>query len=157
MRLDPSQRQGLRDVLVTLHLRDEARGLLPAVDRGPPKGLMDATVRGVTRGTALPWLGQLPPNVDYAAQACQRLAAHPLTAALLDAWIARNLDAALHEPDPHTEAALPLAGCRTHEDVRNRLLVDLDELSAADLDRLSTVLRRRRRVPARRRLAWTAG
>lgn len=128
-------------MLGALHLRDQERGLLPAVDRGPPRGLLRAAVDAVRDGAPLPDLRQLPPTVGYAAWACHLLSGHVVTARLVDAWIARNLDAALEPVDPKVEGALPLPGCRTYEDLRNRLLVELDEMSTPELDLLEEAMR----------------
>ena len=58
MILSSRQAATLRDVLAALHLRDEDLGFLPAVDRGPPKGLLDAAVRAVAQDGPLPDLRQ---------------------------------------------------------------------------------------------------
>lgn len=132
-------------MLWCLHRRDEEDGLLPAVDRGPPRGLLDAAVEAVDAGGTMPFLHQLPTNLVYAAEACRLLAAHPLTAGQVPGWIERNLRAARAPVCGRRLVRLPLRGCRTYEDVRNRILVDLDQLTAEDLARLDDVVRRAER------------
>jgi hypothetical protein len=138
--LDEEQCQRLRQVLVGLHRRDEAFGLLPAVDRGPPRGLIDCTCRAVADGEEVPDLRQMPPNVFYAARALQLLAGHPVTANQVEKWLRRNHAAAWDPIDLTLEAMLPIEGCRTHEDVRNRILVGIEEFGLDDLDRLDRVI-----------------
>lgn len=128
MFLSRAQAVVLRDVLTALHLRDEALGMWPAVDRGPPRGLVDAAVASVADGSPLPDLSALPPNLFYASRACQLLAAHLLTTSVVEPWLARNLRAALEPVDAALEARMPIGGCRSHEDVRNRMLVDIDDM-----------------------------
>ena len=140
MQLSMQRAAVLRDVLAAIHLRDEDLGLLPAVDRGPPRGLLDATVRAVRLGLPLPDLRQLPPNVGYAARALQLLAAHPITASQIDDWLARNLEAALADT-VRDAGTLPIEGCRSHEDVRNRLLVGIDELTPEELEAFDEAVR----------------
>lgn len=139
MFLDPQQRQTLRETLRGLHARDEAFGLLPAVDRGPPRGLIDAACDAVVLGDDLPDMRQLPPNLYFAARSVQLLAGHPVTVAEVPRWLERNHDAACRMIDLVVEAMLPIEGCRTHEDVRNRILVGIEEFPLDELDSLDRV------------------
>lgn len=141
MSLQPPQREVLRAILRGLHRRDEAFGLLPAVDRGPPRGLIDAACDAAATGHDLPDMHQLPPNLYYAARAVQLLAGHPVTADQVPRWLQRNLAAATRQIDLLLEISLPIEGCRTHEDVRNRILVGIEEFSLEELDRLDSVIR----------------
>lgn len=134
-------------ILRGLHRRDEAFGLLPAVDRGPPRGLIEATVAAVSDGEELPDLHQFPPNVYFAARAVQLLAGHPVTASQVARWLERNHEAATRRVDLLLEIDLDFEGCRTHEDVRNRILVGIEELGIDDLRRLGAAAPERPNEP----------
>jgi hypothetical protein len=114
--------------------------MMPAVDFGPPRGLIDAACVAAQTGVAMPDLRQMPPNIFYAARAVQLLAGHPVTADQVSKWLVRNHVAACHSIDLTLEAMLPIEGCRTHEDVRNRILVGIEEFSLDELDRLDQVI-----------------
>lgn len=127
----------MREVLRALHRRDEGFGILPAVDRGPPRGLIDACCDAARYGEDLPDLRQMPPNVVYAARAARLLASQVRDQPFLDRWLDRNHVAANASPEP----GLPLEGSRTEEDVRNRILVNLSVLPASEVRELGSVIR----------------
>lgn len=66
------------------------------------------------------------------------LHAHALTRSQVDVWLVRNL-AGTYAP-LHLEERLPLHGCRSWEDVRNRPIVDLDDLDTAHLIRWESLV-----------------
>jgi hypothetical protein len=103
--------------------------------------LLDAAVAAAADGSPLPDLHQMPPNIFYAARAVQLLAGHPVTAKQVERWLVRNNVAAWEPVDLLLEACLPIEGCRTHEDVRNRILVGIEEFSVDELDRLDRMIR----------------
>jgi len=88
----------------------------------------------------LPVLSQFPPNVLYAARALQLLASHPLTALQIPGWLERNLDAAVHYGLEQMLQEMPVEGCRTMEDVRNRILVAIEDMSSAELQHMQDLV-----------------
>jgi len=138
VRLTPRQRRLLWQVVSRLHARDADRCRLPAIDRGPTRGLWRAAVAAVDGQTPLPDLRELPPNATWAVVAVSTLRQHPLTAAQVDRWLIRNL-AGTYAPR-HLESGMPLVGCRSWEDVRNRLIVDMEHASPSQLGRWESVV-----------------
>lgn len=132
--MGPEKSRRIRRILFLLHRRDRAFGFLPAVNRGPPKGILDAASRAIADSSPLPDMRQLPPNVYYAARAAQLLVEHPLTHGQLDDWIRKNALAAVGMADKQLSDWLPFTGCFSHEDVRNRILVGIEELTLAELE-----------------------
>ncbi len=134
MMLSHEQGRVLLATLQALHARDEAEGLLPAVDRGPPRGILRAACSSVRHGHELPDMHQLPPNVYFAASAVQLLAVHDLTRPQVPGWLRRNLASALRPLPDEVAASLPIQGCRSHEDVRNRLIVGIEDFPLEQLE-----------------------
>lgn len=139
VRLDADQARRFRLVLARLHARDAAACRLPPVDRGPTRGLWTATVRAVRAGRPLPDLRELPSNAAWAAYALDALLGHAWTASQADAWLVRNLAVATAPPPPR-DRALPIAGCRSWEDVRNRVIVEAERAPVPLLERWSARL-----------------
>ncbi len=128
------QRRRLLQVVSRLHARDADRVRLPAIDRGPTRGLWRGAVEAVDRLDPLPDLRELPPNAVFACEALWVLRRQAATRPLTDAWLVRNLAVASWRPSPTARhPGLPVAGCRSWEDVRNRLLVELEWMPAAQL------------------------
>lgn len=133
MRLTSRQRRLMLEVVVRMHRRDQDQSRMPPLGRGPTRGLWRAAVDAVDGEGRMPDLRELPPNVVWAVMAARVLRSHPVTHTQLDPWLVRNL-AGTYAP-PHLAARLPMVGCRSWEDVRNRLIADLDLASAVQLAR----------------------
>lgn len=87
----------------------------------------------------LPDLHQLPPSVFYAAQALQVLLRYSITSGLVPEWLARNEEAAWR-PSRHRRRRSQIKWCRTPEDVRNFLLVEVEHAGHEELRQMELLL-----------------
>jgi len=110
----------LRQLGEALHRRDQADGFLPAVNYGPPMGLLDAAVWAVANGTVLPDLYQLPDTVRVCMEVAHFLCqdSDPVR---FRAWLAQNRRDAEYRQWP--EGLAGLKGVYSVSDYENLALV----------------------------------